>query len=200
MRLFILLTFLFFHCCLHAQNTPITLKIAASATDSAIVMVNTQTDEGCSFMNAKEKEVIQWINIARMYPRWFIYFNQLTPSADTFQNGLYKTLKTMRPIKEKLEPDSMLWLGAYCHAKQSGITAYVGHDRRGAGCKKNFWAECISYGRGDAKSHVVRLLIDKGIKSLGHRKNCLNPSLKLVGVSEQDHKSRYKKIIVIDFK
>ena len=47
-------------------------------------------------------------------------------------------------------------------------------------------------------SIVITLLIDDGIKGLGHRKNILNESYNSVGVAIRPHKS-YRVNCVIDF-
>ena len=60
------------------------------------------------------------------------------------------------------------------------------------------WAENCSYGYQDALSIVITLLIDDGIKDLGHRKNILNESYNSVGVAIRPHK-KYRVNCVIDF-
>lgn len=44
----------------------------------------------------------------------------------------------------------------------------------------------------------MNLLIDEGVKTLGHRKNILDPHAKVIGVSIQPH-NLYKHICVIDY-
>ena len=59
-------------------------------------------------------------------------------------------------------------------------------------------AENIAYGNTSARQIVVFLLIDDGVKNRGHRKNLLNPELKMVGVSFGKHPV-YKTMCVMDF-
>lgn len=168
--------------------------------DSAWVMELTDMSTSCTYMTQQEKEIMQWLNIARMYPRWFIYFNKLTPSANSYKDGLYNTLKNMKSIKEKLLPDSLLWQSALCHAKHSGQTGFTGHERKNSGCTKKYNAECIFYGAGTAQSIVLGLLTDQDVPSLGHRLICLSSAYKIVGVSLQEHKSVFRINTVLDFK
>ncbi len=146
MRLFIPFFLLFCVSNCWAQTSTTKIIIKRSAKDSARIMSLTKTSHSCQYMTKNEKETLQWLNIARMYPKWFIYFNKLTPSADSFKNGLYNKLKTMRPIKEKLLPDSVLWSSAVCHAIYTGKTGFIGHERKGSNCPKKYSSECIHYG------------------------------------------------------
>ncbi len=59
-------------------------------------------------------------------------------------------------------------------------------------------AENIAYGNTSARQIVIFLLIDDGVKNRGHRKNLLNPDLKMVGVSFGKHPV-YGTMCVMDF-
>jgi len=202
MRTLILILFFFCSTSLYAQQTTSSTSAIKIAKDSAWVMKNTSINSSCSFMSAKEKEIVQWLNIARMYPDWYIYFNKLGPSSNPYENGLYKRLKKMQGLKSKLVPDSMLWAGAKCHAYYSGLVGHIGHNRLQAAkkCPNTLKGECIHYGNSTAQDIILGLLIDKDVESLGHRKICLSPTYKFIGVSSANHKSKYKKNVVLDFR
>ena len=66
--------------------------------DSYMVM-NYAKPTPCKYMTNKEMEVIQYINVARMYPLWFIKFaNLLSPKTPNEISLVYK-LKTMQKAK-----------------------------------------------------------------------------------------------------
>lgn len=203
---------LFFSFCVQSiaaqiKNDP--NKIAKPSTESVLLTSYTQGQKDsymvmnyakptpCKYMTKKEMEVIQYINVARMYPLWFIKFaNLLNPKTPNEISLVYK-LKTMKTIPEPLLPDSIQWSNAKCHALTSGIDGYVGHDRR-RNCTKSFFGECCDYGNDDALEIVKSLLIDEGVPSLGHRTICLDEAYKKIGVSIQPHKE-YGVNAVLDF-
>jgi hypothetical protein len=167
-----------------------------SQKDSFLVMKYTKVTP-CKYMTKKEMEVIQYLNVARMYPLWFIQFANLTNPETSYEISLVNKLKTMKTIPEPLLTDSIEWSNAKCHAISSGVEGYIGHDRRG-NCKKTFFGECCDYGNEDALEIVKSLLIDEDIPSLGHRNICLDQSFKKIGVSIQPHKT-YRVNAVLDF-
>jgi uncharacterized protein YkwD len=59
-------------------------------------------------------------------------------------------------------------------------------------------AENISYGFNEARHIVIALLIDDNVPSRGHRKNLLDNSFNLVGVTIGPHQ-RYRAMCVMDF-
>lgn len=63
----------------------------------------------------------------------------------------------------------------------------------------SYWAENCDYGNLDGADVIVHLLIDGGVKSLGHRENCLNPNYQFVGVAQDTH-TKYRFVTVMDFK
>jgi len=164
--------------------------------DSYMVMKNAKVIP-CKFMTKKEMEVIQYLNVARMYPLWFIKFANLVSPKTPNEISLVYKLKTMKTIPEPLLTDSIQWSNAKCHAISSGIEGYAGHDRRG-NCTKSFFGECCDYGNEDALEIIKALLIDEGVPSLGHRNICLDQSYKKIGVSIQPHKE-YGVNAVMDF-
>ena len=112
--------------------------------------------------------------------------------------SLVDTLLTLSP-KQILYPDNDCFISAKSHAYQSGVTGYVGHERKtpDSRSKKHYFGECCDYGHNDPLDIVLSLLIDEGISNLGHRVVCLSDYAK-VGVSLQPHK-KYGTNAVLDF-
>jgi hypothetical protein len=164
--------------------------------DSYMVMKNAKVIP-CKFMTKKEMEVIQYLNVARMYPLWFIKFANLKHPKTANEISLVNLLKTMKGISTTLQVDSLLFESAKCHAVSSGLQGYVGHERIGK-CKSYFWGECCDYGNEDALEIIKALLIDEGVPNLGHRIICLNANYQKVGVSIQPH-TLYRVNAVLDF-
>jgi hypothetical protein len=151
----------------------------------------------------EEKNVIYWLNLARMQPDLFVelYLDpwmQLYSSSDwpvdvltnyymeqraIYLNTAYLEMAKMKSLNT-LKPDEKLFQSAECHAKESGKTGYVGHDR--TNCKEYFSGECCDYGVEDGKSILLDLLVDEGVPSLGHRHICLG-GYRYIGVSQQPH-------------
>lgn len=171
-----------------------------SPADSARVMELTKVSGAFAYLSAEEKEVIQWLNIARMYPKWFLYFRKIKDTDPVYTQTLISTLMTMKPIEQKLTPNKKLFEMARCHASTAGALGYMGHERQDSSCIQKMNAECIHYGGGRGAYKVERLLIDKDIPSLGHRLAILNPKYSLIAVSIKPFNAPDKKeITVIDF-
>ena len=165
--------------------------------DSMQVMKNTAVTQACGYMTELEKEVIWYLNVARMYPQWYLYFFLQHPQTD-YEKSLYTTLKNRKSASKTLEPDKALFEIAKCHAITSGKVGYVGHERQSTSCKTGFSGECCQYGYNDGAKIVLDLLIDEGIPSLGHRNIILDTTYTRVGVSIQEHKT-YRHNAVLDF-
>lgn len=160
------------------------------------------------YLSNSEKEVIYILNLIRSYPALFaktvlkkylsLSGNGYLADDSYYYKTLIDTLLTLEPI-QMLYPDKDCFISAKSHAYQSGITGYVGHERktRDAKLKKHYNGECCDYGHKDPLDIVLSLLIDEGIPSLGHRLVCLSSYAKL-GVSIQPHK-RYGTNAVLDF-
>lgn len=163
-------------------------------SDPKYQIANTGKDEG--YLTDKEKMVFYYLNLVRMNPKLFsdTYLNHLKNSKDYYESSLYKELKRLKPLPI-LKPNRKLFESAQCHAIESGKRGYTGHNRRK--CKEYFKGECCFYGESDALGIVTSLLIDKSVKSLGHRKICLGMFTEL-GVAIHPHKT-YGENAVLDF-
>jgi len=179
-----------------SSETVLLASYTQSQKDSYMVM-NYAKPTPCKYMTKKEMEVIQYLNVARMYPLWFIKFANLRHPKTANEISLVNLLKTMKGISTTLQVDSLLFESAKCHAVSSGLQGYVGHERIGK-CKSYFWGECCDYGNEDALEIIKALLIDEGVPNLGHRIICLNANYQKVGVSIQPH-TLYRVNAVLDF-
>jgi uncharacterized protein YkwD len=161
-----------------------------------------------AYLSKSEKDVIYILNLIRSYPALFAKtVLKKYPAAsgnDYLTNNVYyfkslvDTLLKLEP-KQMLYPDNACFLSAKSHAYQSGLTGYVGHERktRDAKLKRLYLGECCDYGHQDPLDIVLSLIIDEGIPSLGHRIICLGYYTK-IGVSIQPHK-KYGTNAVFDF-
>ncbi|MFN6093274.1 MAG: hypothetical protein ACK44N_12720 [Bacteroidota bacterium] len=191
-RLFLIaIIFLFANNCSAQQWTAQEFESANTAKDIQLL-----TDE--------EKEVVRYINLARLYPKKFASIEL----KKAIEDGLYKeteftkslqvTLNQMKPVG-LLSFDQTMYQLANCFAIESGKSGSYGHHR--VHCVDGYDAECCSYGTYDyiGRYVAIQLLIDEGVPSLGHRKACLDKSMEKVGLNIQPHAS-YDYCCVLDFK
>lgn len=160
------------------------------------------------FLTPKEKEIIWILNMIRFNPSLVaesllenpdskFYVKQ--SSRNHYYTSLLYTLKKLEPNLNPLQPDSLAFRSAKCHAITSGKTGYVGHDRKRNECEKDFFGECCDYGHEDPLDIVMALLLDYDVPSLGHRDICLSELYTSIGPSIQPHK-KYRYNAVLDFK
>jgi len=127
--------------------------------------------------------------------------NQL--GKNSYTRSLYKDLNKTNKL-EVLIPEQDLTAVAQGHALKSGEKGSTGH----AGFKKRFEplmgnpyshvGENCSYGYEQAIDIVISLLIDEGVKELGHRHNILAPDFNSIGIAIRPHKT-YRTNCVMDF-
>ena len=171
---------------------------------SVIELEKANTAKDVLVLTSEEKEVIRYINLARLYPQKFAQV-EIEKNMDSYSveelsyvKSLLSTLKNTKALSALYFDEKMYEL-AKCFAIESGNSGYVGHGRKN--CKGGFNAECCSYGYNNyiGKNVVIQLLIDADVPSLGHRKICLSNSVFSVGASIQPHK-KYEYCCVVDFK
>lgn len=175
----------------------------------AAVIDQLYTSRDLSYMSEEEQKVILFMNMARydgqLFAESFLknYVEEMQLQKNSYLRSLYKDLAKIEGLSA-LIPQEDLTAVAQGHALKSGKSGHVGHkdmDKRFAPLERNpyyGWAENCSYGYQDALSIVITLLIDDGIKNLGHRKNILNERYNSVGVAIRPHK-KYRVNCVIDF-
>jgi len=180
------------------QDTYLSAKHPASDlsawTDLKYHEANSAKDE--SYLSEVEKEVYYYLNLVRMNPKLFAdtYLKEMKNSANSYESSLYAELQKLKPLPV-LMPDRKLYESARCHAAESGKRGFVGHKR--FKCDEYYLGECIYYGETDALGIVTALLVDEGVKSLGHRRIFLDNFTQL-GVSIQPHKT-FGENCVLDF-
>ncbi|MEO7265293.1 MAG: hypothetical protein ABIW38_10290 [Ferruginibacter sp.] len=194
------------------SNPPVPLYVSPLAAfseewnDSKYAICNTAAN--VDYLNEEEKSLIHILNLARTNPALFAntvitkYVNTTDKKYLLKNKYLISLFATMKNLKATgiLEPDKKCFTSASCHAETSGLSGYVGHDRANNKCEKNsyYFGECCDYGHDKALDILMALLIDENVSSLGHRKICLDPSYKTIGVSIQPHKI-YRHNAVLDF-
>lgn len=172
-----------------------------------IRFIKSNTAVSTSYLSEEEKKIIYILNLVRSDPKLFAntvvakypeYKNQPSLKSVAEYQSLLDTLRTIQPLP-LLNPDSLCFESAKCHAVSSGKVGYVGHERKSEECehKKYHMGECCQYGYNDALSIIMALLIDQHVQSLGHRFLCLS-SYSRIGVSTQPH-TVYGHNTVIDF-
>jgi hypothetical protein len=167
------------------------------------------TGAGMEALTGEEQKVILFMNMARhdgpLFAETFLdaYVEQYKVEKSSYLRSLYRDLKGVSGLPV-LVPEEDLTAVAQGHAVKSGKTGHVGHqdmNKRFAPLKGNpyvAWGENCSYGYDEAIAIVVTLLIDEGIKDVGHRRNILNEGYNSVGVAIRPHKT-YRVNCVIDF-
>lgn len=171
-------------------------------TDEQMKAANTA--KAIKYLTSAEKEVIQYINLCRLYPAEFASievknYNGVSgikdPSLKKYKVSLLKDLASRQPC-DALEIDPSLTDDAKCFANELSRNNRVGHERKE--CEEHQYAECLSFGNQTAWQVVLAWLIDSGVQSLGHRKNCLNSNYHKTGISIVSHKE-YGRCAVAEF-
>lgn len=166
------------------------------------VQTDTNSAVAALWMSLHDRQVIYWLNVARLDPsgffQRFVAADWAANPSNTYLSSLKTTMNSMKPVAA-LQPNRMLYDAAMCHARSSGSVGYVGHDRVNQTCKKIFSGECCAYGANGALDVVIQLLVDEGVPSLGHREICLSEAYTTVGAASAPH-SRYKTNTVLDFR
>lgn len=202
MRFIWLIFFLQFPLSLPAQSDP------WQPWDADVVRsLNTAAET--KYLNEEEKKVILLMNMARhdgpLFSESFLhtYIQDKRLEKSSYIRSLQRDLKKTMDLMP-LMPEEDLTSVAQGHAQRSGKKGTTGHN----GFKKRFEplmgkpylhvGENCSYGYEHAIDIVVSLLIDEGIKSLGHRNNILSPDFNSIGVAIRPHKN-YRVNCVMDF-
>jgi uncharacterized protein YkwD len=197
-----LLLFLLFPLSLKAQSDP------WQAWDEEVVStLNTAVQT--TYLNQEEKKVILFMNMARhdglLFSETFLdrYIQENRLPSNNYIRSLRRDLKKVQGLTP-LQPEEDLTAVAQGHAQLTGKKGTTGHGS----FKKRFEAlmgrpythvgENCSYGYERAIDIVISLLIDEGIKDLGHRKNILAADFNSIGVAIRPHKT-YRVNCVMDF-
>jgi len=160
------------------------------------------TAKNVKVLTQEEKEVIRYVNLARLYPKKFASIELKKAIAEElyketdYTRSLQQTLNNMKPVNA-LTFDQGMYQLANCFAIESGKSGSYGHHR--VHCVDGFDGECCSYDCQTGLTVTLQLLIDQDVPSLGHRGICLDDEFSKVGVSIKPH-SQYNYCCVLDFK
>ena len=151
-------------------------------------------------LTLEEKNVITYLNLARMYPKKFAQIELKEYSRNKVKNdsnviSLINTLMSMKPVAA-VNFSRRMYQSARCFSEESASLGTVGHNRKK--CLVEFGGECCSYGMETGLTIILQFLIDHGVPSLGHRKICLDPIYKFAGASMNSHPA-YGSCCVLDF-
>lgn len=187
---------------LAAQSNPWT------AWDAELVR-SLNTGAGTEYLNEEEQKVILFMNMARhdgpLFEETFLrsYIQENSLENNSYIRSLQRDLKKTSGLAA-LIPEKDLTAVAQEHALKTGEKGSTGH-----GNFKNRFdpllgnpytqvGENCSYGYEQAIDIVISLLIDEGIKGLGHRKNILSTEFNSVGVALRPHR-KFRINCVMDF-
>lgn len=178
-------------------------------TKEELESANTAKD--VDYLTDDEKQVIMLCNLARCNGPKFAktYLDKWLEgkTRNEYTRSLYEDLSKITKLP-MLKPNEILYSTAKKHAIDMGETGQQGHDSSdgtsfGKRVMKVYGPHLIgencSYGIQDPQEMVIVLLIDDGVKNLGHRKNILNEQFNEIGVSIKPHNSIYKFNSVLDF-
>lgn len=178
------------------------------------------------YLTAFEQEVVREHNLARTKPQEYIGF--LEDYARGFSGNLHiakdgtrtRTHEGTKAIDEAitfmrqqrpvgvLRPSLGMSAGAAMHAAEqakTGETGHAGRDGRTHGSRVNRYGEWqaktgenIHYGDGSARDLVMRLIVDDGVPSRGHRTNIFLDSFRVIGVGCDAH-PKYRQSCVLTY-
>ena len=172
------------------------------------------SNPGFGSLSAIEQDFFYWTNLMRMNPARFEetvlkeFLKQFPEANSPDSRSLTADLKTTQANLPFLEPDKGLFVMASTHATdlkgRNGIISHqssTGKDfvqRIKEKGKYRCGAENVFVGTPEALEALILLLIDKGVKDKGHRKNLLSPTFTLMGASFKEMSNK-KAVLVQDF-
>ncbi|MBO4370304.1 MAG: hypothetical protein J5808_02950, partial [Paludibacteraceae bacterium] len=176
--------------------SPVFAQTTVDPLWSADEIARANTAQKVSYLTQEEKNVVLYINLARLYPHKFLKvevlpyqkpdgFAELDKSS-YYYRSLVSELKSAKPA-EALLYDSFMHRQAVCWADEMGRKGVIGHDR--TECAKHFRRESCQYGFHTGRDIVMALLIDDNVPNLGHRHHMLDESVVTVGVAIRRHTS-----------
>ncbi|HTN07243.1 CAP domain-containing protein [Agriterribacter sp.] len=158
-----------------------------------------------SLLSKEEKEVLYWVNIVRTQPINFLnnilypFLEQFPEVKNSYTRSLIAQLSVLNPLP-LLTPSAKLYQIASNHTRDLGIHQMsVSHSSsKGKSFQERMnsfgYFECISENVYEGKENgllsIIFLLIDTGVKNLGHRKNILDAGMKYTGTSFYPIKGR----------
>jgi len=171
-----------------------------------LVIETTNTAANSAYLSIEEKNIVWLCNLARfdgdLFSKTFVkeYIEKNQVLYSPYVKSLFSDLKKTKNVI-LFKPDKRIYELAKGHAIWCGKKGKIGHQKfqdRAKKSKHTKFSENTQYGDFIALDIMMDLLIDEGIKSLGHRKNILSPLYKHIGVAIEPHK-KYKYNCVMDF-
>lgn len=172
------------------------------------------SSQGFAGLSEMEQDFFYWTNLMRKNPGQFSEyalqeFLRQFPEANSIDSrSLTADLKRVQTNLPFLNPDQGLFVMASTHATdlkgRNGIISHqssTGKDfvqRIKEAGKYRCGAENVFVGTPEALEALILLLIDKGVKDKGHRKNLLDPTFTLMGASFKEMNNK-KAVLVQDF-
>jgi uncharacterized protein YkwD len=166
-------------------------------------------DEGNLKLRDFKKYMLDEVNFVRTKPAEYAEIRLLENKKISTDNGAYDYLKKIKPVKT-LVLNEILNSTALEYAKFMAGKGVFSHNANGtpfervkkAGYRYSAMAENIACGseyhynamtnpESSAIEFVKMLIIDKGIKDLGHRKTMMNPVYRSVGFGFAHNQSSY---------
>jgi hypothetical protein len=161
-----------------------------------------------------EQDFFYWTNLMRKNPGQFAetvlqeFLKQFPEANSPDSRSLAADLKRIQTSLPFLHPNHGLFVMASTHATDlKGRNGVISHQSssgkdfvqriKEAG-KYRCGAENVFVGTPEALEALILLLIDKGVKDNGHRKNLLDPTFTLMGASFQEMNIK-KAVLVQDF-
>lgn len=163
-------------------------------TKTQLEKANTAKD--IPYLTKTEKEAIMYINLCRLFPKDFAkievgnyqmdsaYADSILIEFEDYKKSLQNDLQKRKACKP-LKFDKTLYVDAKCYSNEISKNNREGHERKN--CNNSNYAECISFGQKTGKEIALQLLVDSGIKSLGHRNICLDKTFSKIGLSANKH-------------
>ena len=176
------------------------------------ILEKANTGADASYLNSKEKELLQLLNLARVAPENFNrsvyqpYLEERKISQSNYTRSLDRALSQLSSLAP-LIPHQGLTKVAESQAEDLNQSGKVSHynssgESPGTRIRKvgnfNMTAENIDFGNSTPMDILFNLLIDEGVKGVGHRKNLLHPELTHIGVAIGPH-PKYGIMCVQDF-
>ncbi len=175
------------------------LKAQTIWTEKELETANVAKDY--DYLSKKEKELVFHLNLIRINGKKYFdtHFSDYVKkhNIDTIEQYYYGSLKytlyNQAFITTLFLPDKQLSAAAQAHSEDMASSGLIGHTssdgtncfdriKKFVGNKKGGIGENCSWGHYVPADVVCQLLLDKNIKSLGHRKNILSINYTTIGV------------------
>lgn len=171
-----------------------------------------QANPAYASLTKEEKAVLYWVNVVRTQPAKFLnsilypFLEQFPEVKNSYTRSLIAELSALDPLP-MLTPSTKLYQIASSHARDLGAHQMtISHNSsKGKSFQERMnsigYYECVSenvyQGKENGLLSVIFLLIDTGVKNLGHRKNILDPSMKYIGTSFYPIKGRNTQFFLV---